>query len=82
MIGTEVGVDEQGNATVELPRPFSTAPRTATLARAEAPEAKPAAPAATPEPAKVDVDQIAETVIDSFAASCSSSVSRPVGGWT
>ena len=71
MLGTEVGVDEQGNATVEMPTsgpgpfvPFSTAPRTATLARAEAPEPKPVAPAATPEPAKVDVDQIAETVID------------------
>jgi hypothetical protein len=63
MIGTEVQVDEAGNATVEVPGPgpsvpFSTAPRTATLSRS------PAAPAPPPEPPKVDVDQIAETVMD------------------
>ena len=73
VLGTEVGIDEQGNATVEMPGapfvPFSTAPRTVsrsaaseTHRRAREPDA--ASRPAAPTPAEVDVDAIAETVID------------------
>ncbi|HEX5619162.1 MAG TPA: hypothetical protein VFX51_12115 [Solirubrobacteraceae bacterium] len=75
MLGTEVTHDEQGNATVSMPDyvPFSTAPRT--ISRAEASDV-PSAPepastvsaspveGAAPEAPAVDVDAIAETVID------------------
>jgi hypothetical protein len=67
-IGAEVGVDQEGYATVEMPGPFvpfSTAPRTATLARATPPENyRPPPPEPEPGPQRLDVDQIAETVID------------------
>jgi hypothetical protein len=72
-VGAEATVDESGNASVELPAPgepfvpFSTAPRTVTRAAlaepAPAPEAAPAlagAPGAPP----VDVDELAETVME------------------
>jgi hypothetical protein len=76
MLGTEVGHDEQGNATVSMPGyvPFSTAPRTVSRVDDEvlsdsAPEpasTTPSAPLqpATPEAPAVDMDAIAETVID------------------
>jgi hypothetical protein len=78
-LGTEVGYDDSGNVTVEMPGaesaappfvPFSTAPRT--VSRAEVAEAPPApaaaqdgaAPAGAAAPGEVDVDALAETVID------------------
>jgi hypothetical protein len=71
-LGTEVGVDDAGNASVELPGPgdepfvpFSTAPRTVTRlidGEPQAPAAFP--PDGKPEAGEVDVDEIAETVID------------------
>jgi hypothetical protein len=74
MLGTEVAHDEQGNPTVSMPEyvPFSTAPRT--VSRAETSEEAPVAPASTTpsQPLQsgadagghVDMDAIAETVID------------------
>jgi hypothetical protein len=76
MLGTEVSHDEQGNPTVSMPDyvPFSTAPRTVSRAETEAPSDAPAAPASTttsqpadsaaPPAAAVDMDALAETVID------------------
>jgi hypothetical protein len=71
MLGTEVTIDEQGNPTVSMP--FSTAPRTVSRAE-DAPGADTAAPASTTPSlpvetraetaAAVDVDAIADTVID------------------
>jgi len=73
MLGTEVVTDSEGNATVEMPAqgpgpfvPFSTAPRT--VSRAAAPEplvaAPPAEAAVAGKPAAVNVDEIADTVIE------------------
>ncbi len=75
MLGTEVVTDAEGNATVEMPAqgpgppfvPFSTAPRT--VSRASAPEQPTPAPpaeaaAAATKAAGVDVDEIADTVIE------------------
>lgn len=74
MLGTEPEYDSDGNATVEMPFvPFSTAPRT--VSRADKTPATTTQPASTtPEsngsgpqpaaPAKVDVDAIADTVIE------------------
>jgi hypothetical protein len=76
MLGTEVTHDEQGNATVTMPEyvPFSTAPRTVSRAETDTPSQGSATPASTtssppvdsPAPAAgdVDVDAIADTVID------------------
>jgi hypothetical protein len=75
MLGTEVAHDEHGNPTVSMPEyvPFSTAPRT--VSRAEtSKEATPTPPASTTPSVPlesgaetgggVDMDAIAETVID------------------
>ena len=76
MLGTEVTHDEQGNATVSMPDyvPFSTAPRTVSRAEADVADVPAHEPASTtssppiegaaPEPPAVDMDAIAETVID------------------
>jgi hypothetical protein len=72
MLGTDVTHDEQGNPTVSMPEyvPFSTAPRTVSRAETRQ-EATPAAttpstPVEGPPStgAAVDVDAIADTVID------------------
>jgi hypothetical protein len=78
-LGTEVGVDAEGNATVEFPAPgappfvpFSTAPRTVsraevtdTPAPAAASSQNGASPAgAQPGAPEVNVDELAETVIE------------------
>ncbi|HET8758333.1 MAG TPA: hypothetical protein VFM58_20105, partial [Solirubrobacteraceae bacterium] len=75
MLGTEVTHDEQGNATVAMPDyvPFSTAPRTVSRAETDVPShAEPASSTTTSPPLEaaaaeapaVDMDAIADTVID------------------
>ena len=67
-----MGVDEAGNASVELPGseappfvPFSTAPRTVSRLVDDAPApAQPAPPAQHAATPVLDVDEVAETVID------------------
>ncbi|MGH2948040.1 MAG: hypothetical protein ACRDPC_17605, partial [Solirubrobacteraceae bacterium] len=71
-LGTEVGTDEAGNATVELPAPgappfvpFSTAPRSVSRAEPATTETPPAeAPATEMKAESPDLDEIAETVIN------------------
>jgi hypothetical protein len=76
MLGTEVAHDEHGNATVSMPDyvPFSTAPRTVSRVDTQSPSTSTYEPASTatsqplegaaPEAPAVDMDAIAETVID------------------
>jgi hypothetical protein len=73
-LGTEVVIDADGNQTVEAPPyvPFSTAPRT--ISRAEpsatsdahtpASTTPPSEPASPAKPSEVDVDALADTVIE------------------
>jgi hypothetical protein len=67
-LGTDVGVDEQGNVSVDFPQPggafapFSTAPMTVSRVETEAPPQPAVEPQATaPAP---DIDEIAENVIE------------------